>query len=431
MKKNLSAVMLVWLGLAWYVTLSSWLGNEEKYNGMIAEAQRLEEKGLYLDAIAQYEKAKGIKGGTLELEEYIADDYLAMGDYKSYRNRLNGIIDVYGPVEADVVKLYDFTREYFSEGTLIDLVEGWYKRYPDNETVSEYYDGIKGKYTERTCTYEKIDDFTGEYAVYTLDGRKGLIDTEGSPVIEAVYDEILFDGKDKTMISVKDGDACFFVNDKGYRTEMPEENFESLGVVSQGRITAKKNGKYGYLDTKFNEKTEFIYDGATPFYEGIGAVRQGQKWAVIKRNGELVTEFIFDEVFTNSRGICSLNKRIAVRQGEACFFINEKGERVSEQEYDVIRAPEGDGMCAVCSQDKWGFADQDGNLLIDCVYDDATSFANGYAAVCKNGVWGYVDAKNYMAVAPCFDGAGLMTPDGTAPVCHGNTWTLIQLKVME
>ena len=118
MKKNLSAVMLVLLGLAWYVTLSSWLGNEEKYNGMIAEAQRLEEKGLYLDAIAQYEKAKGIKGGTLELEEYIADDYLAMGDYKSYRNRLNGIIDVYGPVEADVVKLYDFTREYFSEGTL-------------------------------------------------------------------------------------------------------------------------------------------------------------------------------------------------------------------------------------------------------------------------------------------------------------------------
>lgn len=431
MKKNLSIVMLVLLGLAWYVTLSSWLGNEAKYEEMIAEAQRMEEKGLYLDAIAKYEEAKGIKGEVLELEEYIADDYLAMGDYKSYRTRLNGIIDAYGPVEADVVKLYDFTKEYFSEGTLIDLVKGWYKRYPDNEIVSQYYDGMKGKYTERTCAYDNIEDFAGAYAVYTQGGQKGLIDTEGSPVIEAVYDEIVFDGKDKQMISVKDGDGCFFVNDKGYKTEMPEENYEALGIVSQGRIAAKKGGKYGYLDTKFHAKTEFIYDAATPFYEGTGAVRQEEKWALINKQGELTTEFVFDQVLSNSRGICSMNKRIAVKQGEAYFWVNEKGERISDQNYDGIKAFEGDGMCAVCRRDKWGFVDQDDNLIIDYIYEDAKPFTNGYAAVCEDGVWGYIDTKNYMTVQPCFDDAGLMTKDGTAPVCHGNTWTLIQLKVME
>ena len=59
MRKNLSVVMIVLLGLAWYITLSTWLGNEKKYNDMIAEAQRLEEKGLYLDAVSQYEKEIG------------------------------------------------------------------------------------------------------------------------------------------------------------------------------------------------------------------------------------------------------------------------------------------------------------------------------------------------------------------------------------
>ena len=113
MKKNLSIVMIVLLGLAWYVTLSAWLGNDEKYKNMIAEAQRLEEKGLYLDAIAQYEEAKEIKGEILELEEYIADDYLSMGEYKEYRKTLNEIIDAYGPIESDVIKLYEFTRENF------------------------------------------------------------------------------------------------------------------------------------------------------------------------------------------------------------------------------------------------------------------------------------------------------------------------------
>ena len=113
MKKNLSIVMLVLLGLAWYVTLSTWIGNEKKYSDMVAEARRLEDKGLYLDAISQYEEAKGIKGEILELEEYIADDYLAMGDYKEYRKKLNTIIAVYGPVEQDITKLYEFTKANF------------------------------------------------------------------------------------------------------------------------------------------------------------------------------------------------------------------------------------------------------------------------------------------------------------------------------
>ena len=114
MKKNLSIVMIVLLGLAWYVTLSTWLGNEKKYNEMIVEAGRLEEKGLYLDAITQYEEARGVKGETLELEESIADNYLAMGDYKEYRKKLNGILASFGPVEKDVTKLYEFTKENFS-----------------------------------------------------------------------------------------------------------------------------------------------------------------------------------------------------------------------------------------------------------------------------------------------------------------------------
>ena len=128
MKRNLSIVMVVLLGLAWYITLSSWIGNEKKYNSILAEAQRLEEKGLYLDAVARYEDAKGVKGETAELEEYIADAYFAMGDYKEYRKKMESIIAVYGPLERDVVKLYEFTQEYLSEDSVIDLVGGWHEK---------------------------------------------------------------------------------------------------------------------------------------------------------------------------------------------------------------------------------------------------------------------------------------------------------------
>ncbi|MDE6202862.1 MAG: hypothetical protein K2G19_05230, partial [Lachnospiraceae bacterium] len=141
MKKNLSAAMLALLALAWYITLSTWLGNEKKYNDIVAEAQRLEGKGLYLDAIAKYEEAKGVKGETLFLEEAIAEDYLALEEYKEYRKKMNEIISDYGPVERDVVKLYEFTREHLSQDSVIDLVSGLYEKYPDSKIVQDYYDG--------------------------------------------------------------------------------------------------------------------------------------------------------------------------------------------------------------------------------------------------------------------------------------------------
>lgn len=431
MKKNLSLVMIILLGLAWYITLSTWLGNEKKYNSIIAEAQRLEEKGLYLDAITQYEEAKGVKGESLELEEYIADAYFAMGDYKEYKKKLSAIIAEYGPVERDVEKLYEFTEEYYSENSVIDLVSDLHKKYPDSEIVLHYYDGIKGKYIERTCTYDRIYDFWGTYAVYVQNGKKGLIDLDGKPVIVAVYDEIGFNGKDTEVIPVKDGEDCFFVNKNGYKTKVPEETYGAIGIISESRIAAKKNGKYGYLDKNFNEKTDFLYDEATPIYEGIGAVKQNNKWALINRRGELITEFIFDDISRNSKGICSVNEMIAVRQGDAFFFVNKEGERISGKNYEEIKAFESEGMCAVRIKGKWGFIDLNENLNIECVYEDAKSFTNGYAAVQKNGIWGYIDENNYMTISPVFDDAGLMTENGVAPVCHGNTWTLIQLKIMD
>lgn len=376
-------------------------------------------------------EAKGVKGNVLELEESIADDYLAMGDYKEYREKLKTIIATFGPVEGDVKKLYEFTRENFSEDSVIDLVSGWYEKYPDNETVLKYYDSVKGKYVERACVYDEIKDFSGAYAVYAQNGKKGLIGLDGKVVVEAVYDDIKFDGRDTQMISVKDGNASFFINHNGYKTKMPEEAYEEISTVSQSRIVAKKNGKYGYIDKSFQKKTEFVYEEATTIYEGVGAVRQGDKWALINKKGEMVTEFIFDSISINSQGICSVNKRIGVKQGEDYFFVNETGERISQQSYDMIKAFESEDMCAVCIKGKWGYIDKDENMKIACTYEDAKPFTNGYAAVCENGIWGYIDENNYMTIPPVFDDAGLMTESGVAPVCHGSSWTLLQLKIMD
>lgn len=418
------------LVLAWYITLNSWFGNGEKYQKYIEEAKRLEEKGLYLDAISIYEKAKELDMNAIEVDEYIADDYLAMGNYKEYKKQLNNIIDSYGPVETDVAKLYQFYREYSSENSLINWISDLYNRYPESAIAKEYYNTIKGVYSEKYISLDYIGAFSGKYAPYELDGKVGLLEEDGKTVIEAVYDEIQYNGQDDDKITVKDGNHYYLINSSGYRTNVTEESYEYLGVLSQKRIVARKNGKYGYLDGSMKEKLEFIYDDATSFYEGIAAVKKGDKWALIDRKGELITEYIYDDVAVNSMNICSVNSVIGVQMDGVWRLINEKGEQIGINAFQNMKAFESQEPCAVCKDGKWGFMDVEGNLVIECTYQDAKSFSNGFAPISKENLWGFVDLENFEIITCVFNDVGQMTKNGVAPVSHGGTWTLIELKVL-
>lgn len=430
MKRNLSIIMGVLLVLAWYVTVSTWLGNEGKYQGYIEEAKRLEEKGLYLDALTEYELAREIQPDTLEVDSYIADAYYAMGDFKNYRNQLNNIIREYGPIESVVTKLVEYYQTYSSQNSLIDCVKDLYEKYPDSEIVKSYYDSLKGIYDEMYISVNGIEKFKGGYAVFELNGKKGILNTSGEIVMEAVYDDVIYNGEDNNKIIVKDDGTYYLININGYKTDEPEGTYEYLGILLQDRIAAKKDGKYGYLDSSLQEKIPFVYDDATAFSDGVAAVKKDGKWAFINTKGEAVTDFLYDEAAINTKGSCSVNGIIGVRQGEEWFLINTEGERVGQDTYDAMKAFEGQGFCAVCKNDRWGYINAEGTLVIDYQYHDAKSFTNGFAPVQSNGLWGFIDSSNLLMIDYDFSDANHMTNNGVAAVAHGDSWTLIELKIL-
>lgn len=430
MKKILSLMLTVLLGLAWYVTISSWFGNEGKYQGYLEEAQRLEGKGLYIDAISIYEEAKGLTQDNLELEEYIADDYLAMGNYTAYKQQLGKIISTYGPVEADVKRAYEFYSTYSSKDSLINYLVDLYAQYPDNALVKEYYNSIKGTYSEMYLSLEAIGTFVGNGAAFTKDGKQGVLNVEGQTIIQAVYDEILYNGQNKDRITVKDGGDYYFIDSNGYKTAEPEGDYDYIGFYSSSRIPAGRDGKFGYLDGNLKEKIAFEYDAVSAFNDGTAAVKKGDKWALINEKGEALTEYLYDDVALNSRGFCSVNDAVWVKQGGSWFLINSKGEAAGTESYEDVKAFESGEPCAVCLDGKWGYADNTGNLVINCTYQDAKSFAEGFAPVEKNGLWGYIDLENYLMLSYSFAEAGQMTSGGVAPVSHGDAWTLIKLKAL-
>ena len=54
---------------------------------------------------------------------------------------------------------------------------------------------------------------------------------------------------------------------------------------------------------------------------------------------------------------------------------------------------------------KWGFIDNDCNLLVKPTFDYVSDFSNGFSKVKINNKWGFLDTDGKFLVKPIFDDA--------------------------
>lgn len=101
---------------------------------------------------------------------------------------------------------------------------------------------------------------------------------------------------------------------------------------------------------------------------------------------------------------------------------------VIEAKFDEIWLFKEDLAC-VEIEEKCGFIDKTGELVIPCTYETAMSFSEGLASVSENGKWGYIDKQNVLVIPYNFEAAthfengrarakidgkwGFVFPDGT------------------
>ena len=65
-----------------------------------------------------------------------------------------------------------------------------------------------------------------------------------------------------------------------------------LGILKKALLRLKKDGKWGYINTKGEQIIECKFDGACDFSEGFAWVKKDGKWGYINTKGCFV---VFDE----------------------------------------------------------------------------------------------------------------------------------------
>ena len=291
-------------------------------------------------------------------------------------------------------------------------------RFEDADIVNGFYDNLIG---------------------IKQSGKWGYVNQKGEVVITPQFYGVGPFVEEIARVTMKTGSniKVGYINKKGKFIIEPEyDNIApEMTNFSGGMVLLSKDGKWGYADKKGKVVIDFIYKVASPFNDGLAAVRQNDTslCGYIDEKGKWVIPAIFKNNTSYSDGIAAITK-----DGEKWAIIDKKNRAASDTVYEIegntwktyegmgrvklhdktgfvngsgklVLTPKfdeteqfSDGLVAV-KNEKWGYADKSGNIVIDYKYDETTPFYEGLAAVKYGEKWGFIDKKGKWAVQPSYD----------------------------
>lgn len=433
MKKLIILMLVTLLGLSWYTAVSEVISNPRKEEAHLEKAAELEKKGIFVDAITEYEKALEYDTDNAEIRMKIADAYLKCGNSKKYLSLYQQTAEVCQDDTNAMDVLMNYYIDNNSKSEAVQYLLRFLKTYPNNQNARKWFLELKGSYVELYFKAEEMGNIVNNSMVVLQGGKYGLVDAEGRELIASVYDELHPFSEDGFALAVRENGDYIYIDMDGQTRMVPDGVYENLGMINSERAVASKDGKYGYLNREMEPAAEFVWEDLTGISNGVGAGKKNGKWALINKDGKEKTEFLYDDVIRDVNGFCAGQKRIFVKEQGSYHIVNQKGKAIGDETFDDAKAFNEEGYAAVCKNGKWGFVDGEGNLVIDYRYEDADSFRNGFAAVRKDNLWGYIDEEGNLVVEPIFDIATSLSQKGTAAVKqteeNGGTWELIQFSL--
>lgn len=174
-------------------------------------------------------------------------------------------------------------------------------------------------------------------------------------------------------------------------------------------MVKSKEWKWGFITTDGEYAIPPSYDGASGFSDGLAAVKVDWARGYIDHNGDFAIKPIYEAAGNFKDGIA-----VVKLEGEnRC--IDRAGNFISD--IDISAAPSyetetgynpryefHDGLVRFIENQKYGYKDKAGNVIIKPIYFDATDFSEGLACVKrgKTGLWGYIDVAGNVAIPAQF-----------------------------
>ncbi len=421
--------VLLFLGLvitSWAKIGLSVFDDKSSYDRYVAEGAAYEEDEIYVRALNAYQSALQYDENNKELKKKIMQIYYKMEDYDSYCNYNLQMINQY-PSEAEFyINLLTYYKEN-SNRKLIKFVDTIPEEMQEKDEIASYIEYAKKLYTLQGLGLDEMTDFLYGYSRVT----KNTWDEAGKEIqIQYLYGAdgtLLFDKSNflkvspvgttgQYLVQTQNGNWKIINSAEYTLAQRKAADIDDISLFTYNYAPAVVDGKLSYVTMEFKIADMSENESISGFSNGYAAIEKNQKFAIIDSQLTLLSEYQYDDVKKDDFGRVYMNGCFIAKENGKYYFINNENEKVSENGFDDARVFAGAQPTAVKMGNLWGFANSSGELYIDCQYEDAKPYSNGYAAVKKDGLWGYINAAGEFVIEPQFIEAGNMTKQGVALV---------------
>lgn len=315
---------------------------------------------------------------------------------------------------------YDNYTNFFSEG-----LAPVYENSSDPNQRAGFID-LDGKLVI-PMTFDYVGNFNSGLAVASKNEKVGYIDASGTYVIAPQFDyaEDFSEGVAAVCYS-NDGFQCGYIDTKGKLiTPLDITSMDYQTQASEGYFTACHGSmddcQYRFTKTDGTPANFGDFAWADPFSEGYAAVQQrvgtDYLWGFINKKGDLVVKPMFIWVGKFGSGLAPVCIGTST---ENCTigFINTSGEFEINPQYEYFEFYDSEstwgnypqhgffeGLARVMVDQKIGYIDSTGKMVIQPQFAYGGNFVNGLARVKVNGKMGFINKKGVLVVPAIYDSA--------------------------
>lgn len=174
------------------------------------------------------------------------------------------------------------------------------------------------------------------------------------------------------------------------------DKLEEVFPESEGMRGIKRDGKFGFVDSRGRLRIANRYDGIGEFHEGLAAVKLIGKWGFLNQQDQIVINPNFESVerFVNGVSIVRKNGKTGV--------IDKNGKTVLEIQYDFIQAQPNQKL-RLHKSGLMGLADQGGTILIEPRFDYLQELENEFVIAGRDGKFGLISVTGLSIIPPIYD----------------------------
>ncbi|NFD30666.1 DUF3298 domain-containing protein [Clostridium botulinum] len=221
-------------------------------------------------------------------------------------------------------------------------------------------------------------------AVVEIDNLYGIIDENQNYIVKHKYGFISDFSEERAIVI--DNERFNIINEKGEELIPKAENYSYIGNFKEGRaqygvIDSNKGYLYGYLDREGRVIIPARYEYGNDFYEGKAVVRiKENEYALINIKGEILNKYEYASVGNLREDLLSFKKDM----GEKYGFLDEDGNVVIKPQFTYAQDfSEGRSVVNVSGNimNNYGVIDKEGNYIITPKYNDIILLGENRVAV--------------------------------------------------